>query len=148
MLLPQKQLLAHDGGCLGQEAATSHKENRIAAIHLAPLAPADKQTMDKVENLKIPSWFIRLVTGSITLGAPFAVWLTVTVLTLQFGVDRLADQAEKSEKMDELVIRMSESVNALAKSVDTLHANANQVTINTRKIAVIESTIETIKYRE
>lgn len=104
--------------------------------------------MNKVENLNIPSWFIRLVTGSITIGAPFAIWLTATVFTLQIGVDRLATQAEKSEKMDELVIRMSESVNSLAKSVDALHANANQVNINTRKIAVIESTIETIKDRQ
>ena len=101
--------------------------------------------MDKVDSLKIPSWFIRLVTGSITVGAPFAIWLTVTVLTLQMGVDRLAIQAEKSEKLDELVIRMSVSVDSLAKSVDRLNDTSSEVARNSQKIAVIESTIQSIK---
>jgi len=55
-------------------------------------------------GVKIPNWFVRLVTGAIVLATPWTIWVTVTLLQVQFQTNAMsATQAEYLSTAKEVI---------------------------------------------
>lgn len=79
----------------------------------------------------IPNWFVKLVCGVIFLAAPFIVWVTVTLLQVQFAVTQLmstnAGMIAQVNSDHDALVKLAAQVDRIAERLIATETSSKEV---------------------